>query len=203
MHAQLNVDVVSGASQRAIAGQWGPETRSAVERIAVKSLRSDDLIAIEAGRLLEDVRMGLDSDLGTATRAAGLLAALLTSKLPQDVCSGPARGGLAPWQKRKLVSFIEDRLEGPVLVKELAELVSLSNSHFCRAFKQSFGETPHAYITRTRMERARKLMLTTLESLSEIAVACGLADQAHLCRCFRQATGMTPGAWRRSHVVRA
>jgi AraC-like DNA-binding protein len=83
-------------------------------------------------------------------------------------------------------------------VDTLAKLVSLSPSYFCRAFKESFGETPHAFVIRRRVERARTLMLTTSESLSQIALACGLVDQAHLCRCFRQVTGMTPGAWRRA-----
>ncbi len=51
------------------------------------------------------------------------------------------------------------------------------------------------------MARARQLMLTTSQSMSEIALACGLLDQAHLCRTFRKATGTTPGAWRRNHAV--
>jgi AraC-like DNA-binding protein len=44
-------------------------------------------------------------------------------------------------------------------------------------------------------------MLTTCESLSQIALACGLADQAHLCHCFRRVTGTTPAAWRRNFAA--
>jgi AraC family transcriptional regulator len=134
---------------------------------------------------------------------AGHFASLFTGKLPD--AARPARqcGGLAPWQKRKVQAYIESRLEEPVLVKDLAGLVSQSTSYFCRAFKASFGEPPHSYIVRARIERARALMITTSDCLSQIALACGLADQAHLCRRFRQATGTTPGAWRRSHAVHA
>jgi AraC family transcriptional regulator len=166
-----------------------------------KSPRLEDHMAIEVGRLLEDVRWALNCDLSAAKTSAAHLAAFLANKLSLDVQATPARGGLAPWQKRKLRNHIENGLEGLLPVEDLAKLVSLSPSHFCRVFKESFGESPHSYVTRLRVERARTLMLTTSESLSQIALACGLADQAHLCRCFRRVTGTTPGFWRRSRAT--
>jgi len=54
-----------------------------------------------------------------------------------------------------------------------------------------------------RVELARTLMLTTSESLSQIALSCGLVDQAHLCRCFRRVMGTTPAVWRRSRATGA
>ena len=199
MSAQLQFNVVTGPSQATIPYQRILDTRLPVERIAVRSLHAERLLAVEVDRLLEDVRAALDYDLDIATEAAGRLTAILTSKLQQD-CR-PARGGLAPWQKRKVQAYVEDRLEGPILVADLAKVVSLSISYFSRSFKQSFGEAPHTYIIKTRIERARTLMMTTRESLSQIALACGLLDQAHLCKCFRQVTGTTPGAWRRTHAT--
>jgi AraC family transcriptional regulator len=169
--------------------------------LTTETLRPADLIATEACRLLDDVRTALDSDLRTASKAAGRLAALLARKLQQDPRSVLARGGLAPWQMRAVRNHIDERLGGPVRVRDLAKLVSLSVSYFSRAFKDSCGELPHAYIVRMRVQRAQTLMLTTSSSLSQIAYACGLVDQAHLCRCFRQATGTTPGAWRHNHAV--
>jgi len=157
----------------------------------------EDHIAIEANRLLDDVKKALESDFGVATRTAARLAALLASKCSDDHRSAPVRGGLAPWQKRKVLGAIEEGLDGALPVEGLARHVSLSPSYFCRAFKESFGEPPHAYIIKRRVERAQMLMLTTSDNLSQIALACGLADQAHLCRCFRQVMGMAPGAWRR------
>jgi AraC-like DNA-binding protein len=159
-----------------------------------------DYVAIEVGRLLDDVRKTLESDFAAATRTAARLAAFLASKCSDGARPCPARGGLAPWQKRKIQQAIEDGLEDALPVESLARLVSLSSSYFCRAFKESFGGPPHAYIIKRRVERAKTLMLTTSESLSQIAFACGLVDQAHFCRCFRQVTGVTPGAWRRSHA---
>lgn len=201
MDMQFNAVATTGAFQGAMSYRQEVKTRVAVGRIGAKSLWSEDPMAVEASRLLEDVRIALDRDLGAATRTAERLAALLASKLPEETRSAPARGGLAPWQQTKVRSYIGNRLEEPLLLKDLAKLVSLSTSHFGRAFKASFGERLHHHITRTRVERAQSLMLKTSESLSQISLACGFADQAHLCRRFRQVTGTTPGAWRRSRSM--
>jgi AraC-like DNA-binding protein len=69
--------------------------------------------------------------------------------------------------------------------------------HFCRAFKESFTETPHSHIMRLRLEMAQRLMLTTDDPLSHIALDCGLSDQAHLSKLFRRRLGETPSSWRR------
>jgi len=175
--------------------------RSDVGRAVARASQPEDLTAVEVGLLLDEVRVALHDDFGAATRAAEQLAALLASKLSQDARSAPAHGGLAPWQRRKIEGYIRERLNDSLVVGDLANLISLSISHFGRAFKVSFGEAPHAYIIRARIERARMLMLTTSENLSQIALGCGLADQAHFCRLFRQVTGTTPGAWRRSHAI--
>jgi AraC-like DNA-binding protein len=173
------------------------EVAGAAEIPAGEARQVKDRVAIEAGRLLDDVRAALDSDLRTATNAAARLAALLASRSSDDTRSGPARGGLAPWQKRKIQSYVAERLGDPLHVEELARLVSLSTNHFSRAFKESFGVPPHAFIIKARVERAGDLLLTTTERIAEIALSCGFADQAHLCHCFRRAVGMSPAAWRR------
>jgi len=201
MNAQLAHAMLNGASPGIVPYPRGTEISPVGECIAAHPVLAADLIAFEAAILLERVRMALDRDLSAATTAAGRLTALLASR--HRDASGPAlaRGGLAPWQKRKIETHIGDHLDGPLLIQDLAKLVSLSSRHFCRAFKESFGQPPHSYIATTRIERARTLMLTTSDSLCQIAMACGLSDQAHFCRWFRQATGTTPGAWRRWHSM--
>ena len=172
-------------------------------RSVLGSRRIRRIDSIELSRLLDELTQTLNSDFGLATQAAANLAALLASKLSDASRSIIARGGLAPWQKSKVQRYIESGLEGTLPIGVLAELVSLSPSYFSRAFKESFGVSPHTFIIRARVERAKVLMSSTSDSLSQIAVACGLADQAHLCRCFRRVIGLTPGVWRRSHVARS
>jgi AraC-like DNA-binding protein len=95
---------------------------------------------------------------------------------------------------------VEGFLANSILLDTLAQVVRLSTGHFCRAFKISVGETPHAFVIRRRVRRAQSLMLSTNDPLSQIAVACGLTDQAHLTRLFRRMVGETPLAWRRSRA---
>ncbi len=129
---------------------------------------------------------------GFKTSATGIGASSETTT------ATPARGGLAPWQVRVLNAHIDANLDGEIRVEDLAGLVRLSVSHFGRAFKQTFGRSPHAHIIAERIDRAQGLMLETVEPLAQIAVAVGLADQSHLSRLFRQVTGESPFAWRRA-----
>ena len=106
------------------------------------------------------------------------------------------RGGLADWQLRKVIRHVDEHLGTSLACEDLAALVRLSTGHFCRAFKSSVGEPPHTYLIRQRIRRAQRLMVETRDSLSQIACACGLTDQAHLTRLFRKSVGTTPRVWR-------
>ncbi len=106
-------------------------------------------------------------------------------------------GELASWQVQRLQSFIASNLGEKIQVKDLSAVARRSTAHFCRAFKRTFGQTPHAYVTAQRLELAKQLMLDGDEQLCVIALLCGFTDQAHLSKLFRHHTGETPGAWRR------
>lgn len=110
----------------------------------------------------------------------------------------PTKGGLAAWQLRRVRDHVDRHLDGSILIEDLAAVAKLSPGHFCRAFKASTHDTPHGYIVRQRVRRAQTLMLSTRDSLSQIACACGLTDQAHLTRLFRRLVNETPLAWRRT-----
>jgi AraC-like DNA-binding protein len=101
------------------------------------------------------------------------------------------------WARERLERFIETHLDRRLAISELASSIGYSESYFFRAFKASFGSTPHAYVLARRLERACLLMLDTDDALSDIAVRCGLADQAHFTRRFRRAFDAPPGEWRR------
>ncbi len=106
-------------------------------------------------------------------------------------------GELAGWQVQRLRVYIENHLGDTIHVRDLSGVARRSTAHFCRAFKRTFGQTPHAYITAQRLERAKSLMLKGNERLCIIAALCGFADQAHLSKVFRRHIGAPPGAWRR------
>jgi AraC family transcriptional regulator len=96
---------------------------------------------------------------------------------------------------RKVAAHIESNLGKRLRVGELARLVGLSSSQFCRLFKRRFGLTAHAYITLRRIKSAQDMMLQTSRPLSEIALCCGMSDQSHFTRVFRRIVGETPTRW--------
>jgi len=108
----------------------------------------------------------------------------------------PITAGLSGWQERIAKEIIEARIDGNVPVQHLASLCGLSTSRFAHAFRISTGMSPHRWLTKRRVERAKSMLQNPRERLTDIALACGFADQAHFSRVFRVATGATPGDWR-------
>jgi AraC-like DNA-binding protein len=134
---------------------------------------------------------------GTLVEAISLLRQQIHPPAAGEAADGGER--LLAWQARRVRDYIDSHITGPVLVADLSALVKRSEAHFSRSFKRTFGESPHVFLVRRRVELAAQYMLTTHASLSEIALRCGFSDQAHLCKHFRQAAGQTPAAWRRAH----
>jgi AraC family transcriptional regulator len=113
----------------------------------------------------------------------------------------PRRGGLPKWRAQRALAYIEANLGSKIAIGEVADCVVLSKSHFSRAFKKSLGTSLMSYVTMRRIERAKHMMASSPERLSDIALACGFADQSHLNRYFRRVVGVSPGFWRRSLAV--
>jgi AraC family transcriptional regulator len=142
-----------------------------------------------------------DSDRDTAKACIQQAAQLL--QVSKDRKGHPGnrplalRGGLAPWQAKRVATYIESNVASRLRVADLACFVHLSTSHFSRMFSKSFGEPPFAYITRQRIRRAQVDMLSSANALTQIALDCGMCDQAHFCRVFRRLVGISPSVWRR------
>jgi AraC family transcriptional regulator len=150
-------------------------------------------------RLLDDATCALETDRAVAKTHIARASAMLLAEEDRRTYTPPAlaRGGLAPWQLRRVTTHIDASLEATIRLSDVAALTGLSTSHFARAFKVSAGVTAHAYIIQRRIRRAQEMMLTSGDSLCQIALACGLCDQAHFSRLFRRLVGISPSAWRR------
>ena len=108
-----------------------------------------------------------------------------------------ARGGLAPWQLRRAYEFIDDNLGADPSISEVAEQCGLSSSYFSRVFKRASGFSPHRWLTKRRIERAKELLDDPDLKLTEIAQTCGFVDQSHFARVFSKSENCSPGRWRR------
>jgi AraC-like DNA-binding protein len=109
----------------------------------------------------------------------------------------PARGGLAPWQEKRAKDLLCANLTQDVSLQAVAQACGLSLSHFSRAFRQTTGRAPYAWLLRRRIDAAKDLLRAGRLSLAEIGLACGFADQSHFTRVFSRHAGVGPGAWRR------
>jgi AraC family transcriptional regulator len=110
----------------------------------------------------------------------------------------PQRGGLAPWQARRAIEILGANLDGGMSLKEVAKECRLSSSHFSHAFRTTMGVAPHKWLLTHRVDVAKEKLRDGRLPLSDIALACGFADQSHLTRVFTRMVGLSPGAWRRA-----
>jgi AraC family transcriptional regulator len=147
---------------------------------------------IEAGR----------SGSGLYAEALGIVLAheLLRLNSGAVQAAPPMRGGLAGWQRRSVVQYIEENMSEQISLAELAELAQLSVFHFSRAFKRSFGMPPHRYHISRRIERAKTLLAKANQSVTEIALDMGFSDTSSFTAAFHKLVGRTPTEYRRSVV---
>jgi len=108
--------------------------------------------------------------------------------------------GLPTRQLSRVCDFLTEHFSEDIGLEDLAKLTGLTSKHVARAFRQSTGMPPHQYLIGQRIEAAKRRLVNTRESLADIAVECGFADQSHFTAAFRKAVGYPPGTWRRKHA---
>jgi len=158
----------------------------------------DSLVWETASKLKRAIEDGQARSMPYLEALSGVLAHELSCVNDDVVCAPKVnRGGLASWQKRAVVGYIEEHLKEPVSLLKLAELARLSQHHFCRAFKQSFGIPPHQFLVQRRMEVAKSLLANRTNSVTDIALSLGYAQTSSFSSSFRKVTGWTPAVYRR------
>jgi len=171
-------------------------------RVILVDRRSNTVrrLAGNVATLLDIARREWDTNQDAALASIAKACCLLRGEIDRpSACArqNAIRNGLLGWQVRRVRDYIEAHMGAQIRVSDLSALVRRSEAHFARAFKRSFGKTPHSYLVERRVEQASHLMLASDSSISDIAAACGFNDQAHFCNQFRRRHGQTPAAWRR------
>ncbi len=99
---------------------------------------------------------------------------------------------------RNACTFIDDHLDQPVNVSEIANALSVTRSHLSRIFMRQFNVTIHDYIVSAKLRRVCQLLVEGKLSNEEIAYRCGYASSIQFYRQFKQRIGMSPGEFRKS-----
>ena len=116
-------------------------------------------------------------------------------------------GGLGATRLRRIKELVDAKLEDDLSLDEMAQSVGLSAAHFARMFRKSTGETPHQFVVRQRIERAKAMLRDRATRVLDVAVACGFKTQQHFAQVFRDVCGISPTEYRQefagSEVTRA
>ena len=167
-------------------GELGHRCRMVDARLAslMEAVNAERIAGFPSGRLFLD------------SIEQAIAAALL------DVCAGrshsvrPLRGGLGPARLRTIPELVHANLEVELTLLDMAQSVELSLAHFSRMFRKSTGETPHQFVLRTRIERAKEMLRAREARVLDVAVACGFKTQQHFARVFRHLCGTSPREYR-------
>src|ERR1700758_45130 len=110
------------------------------------------------------------------------------------------RGGLGSARLRRIRELVDVKMEDDLSLDEMAESVGLSTAHFARMFRKSTGESPHKFVRRKKIERAKTMLQAPDARVLDVAVACGFKTQQHFAQVFREACKVSPTEYRQDFV---
>ena len=110
------------------------------------------------------------------------------------------RGGLGPARLRKVTEFVDAKIDSDLRLQDMAEAVKLSVAHFSQMFRTSTGQSPHQFVLRHRIDRAKEILRTAEVGILDVALSCGFKTQQHFARVFRQVCGVSPTEYRREFL---
>jgi AraC-like DNA-binding protein len=136
-----------------------------------------------------------------------LLAAMFQSQTPlhraiEDLPATRASTRAELWRRvNRARDYLHAHLAAPVRLSGLARVACLSPFHLLRVFHSAFGLTPHQYLNRCRLERAKFLLEKTRIPVTAICLECGFASLGSFSALFQKHCGMSPRKWRQSRGV--
>ncbi|MEM6676699.1 MAG: AraC family transcriptional regulator [Pseudomonadota bacterium] len=125
---------------------------------------------------------------------------LRTARAGQDGASRD-RAPLSDRVLRQIEDHIDQHIAESIRTKDLAEIARVSSTSFTRAFKQATGFAPYQFVLERRLQKAQEMVLSTRDSLAQIAFLCGFSSQAHMTDVCRNKLGVTPGQMRRDQSL--
>ena len=161
--------------------------------------KADEMIALFSK--LERRLFGASADSITALRANALFLDLLYRL--HKICGESTRAESASPVGDSIHAareFILEHFSENCPLERIAAEVNLSPNYLHTSFKEAFGETPYAYVTKMRIEKAKKLIAAGRESMLTIALETGFCSQSHFNKVFKSVTGKTPKEFRNSIV---
>jgi AraC family transcriptional regulator len=182
---------------------------SLVRRAASESLKSGKFeVAERCARsdvVISSIGMALFGELQSEGLSGRLyaesLANVLAVHLLRHYTTGAGEmqhfsGGLSAQRLRQVNAFVAENYAQDIRLSQLAKVAGMSSFHFAREFKRTTGSTPHQFLIKFRVERAKALLTEGEMPLTEVGLQSGFSHQSHFTRLFRRITGTTPHSYR-------
>ena len=183
---------------RFLAALSETESRLRLEGIdLLHSIESKRLMYFGQAAFREAIEPGFCSSVFAESTATAIVLELARCYGAHRLDNGPRRGGLAPWQMRRLDDYIRAHLSEDLTLFELAMLLGISVRQLSRAVRQERGVSLHRWITSYRLTETRRLLNETNLPVNEIARRSGFRSAAAFSTAFRAATGFAPVEFRR------
>jgi AraC family transcriptional regulator len=176
-------DGTSGEVELRRADLFDPRLRALVEVV-----NAERIAGFPSGRLFLD------------SVEQALAVALVNGYAVRHCSAQTYRGGLGCARLRRVKEFVDAKMEDELTLCEMAQSVELSTSHFSRMFRKSTGESPHHFVLRHRVERAKEMLRAAETRVLDVAVACGFKTQQHFARVFRRMCGVSPTEYRQEFL---
>jgi AraC family transcriptional regulator len=110
------------------------------------------------------------------------------------------KGGLGSARLRRIKELVQAKIEDDLSLDEMAQSVGLSTAHFARMFRKSTGETPHQFVLRQRVERAKAMLRAPDASVFDVAMTCGFKTPQHFAQVFRDFCRVSPTEYRQDFL---
>ena len=194
-HLALYLDpslIAKAASEAQLAGSF---------ELAERYARRDAVINSVGMALLGELESeGLSGRLYAESLGNVLAVHLLRYYAVPNTQAVTFKGGLSAVRLRHVTEFITDNYDRDIKLAELAQVAGMSSFHFAREFKRTTGTTPHQYLIKFRIERAKALLAKRDLPLIEVGLRSGFSHQSHFTRLFRRVTGTTPHSYRAQFI---
>lgn len=128
---------------------------------------------------------------------SSVLIGLLMRNLQAAQGSDGNQSGLSNYACRQIENFLKEKYCDPISVPQMAAMLGISAGHFATCFRESFGQTPHQYLLKLRLDEAERRLRETNLPISEIASDLSFSSQSHLTTALRKYRRLTPGEFRR------
>jgi AraC family transcriptional regulator len=116
------------------------------------------------------------------------------------IAADSVAAGFPAWRVRRVTEHVEQNLDKPLPLTELAAVVYMSRFHFARLFRRRTGDSPHRFVIRQRIARAREFLARSELTIAEISRRVGFRTSSHFTTMFRRVSGVTPSGYRIEHA---